>query len=145
MAPKKSVALTTIQRRGLDKLLPPEEAGAVYGTVNHHHGSEFERTHFQITQIRSSDVTGKKCIARKQSHGTAGLEQTQTNAIRRMTRRRDHLYIHRPHGESIAVFEVAVGKGSGRSLRKAPDRADSSAWPATKSACGGVRKMYRIA
>jgi len=35
MAPKKSVALTTIQRRGLDKLLPPEEAGADYGTVNH--------------------------------------------------------------------------------------------------------------
>src|SRR6516162_11807078 len=91
-----------------------------------HHGSEFERTHFQITQIRSSDVTGKKCIARKQSHGSAGLEQTQTNAIRRMTRCRDYLYIHRAHGESIAVFEVAMGKRSGRSLRKEDGRPGSA-------------------
>src|SRR6516162_4419894 len=81
------------------------------------HSGEFVRTDFQVAQVRSSDVTGKKCIARKQNHRSARLEQTQTNAVGRMTRRRDHLDLNTPQGDSITIFEVAVGKGGRCRLR----------------------------
>ena len=70
------------------------------------HAREFLRTDFRVAQVRSSDVTGKKCIAGKQSNRSARLEQTQTNAVGRMTRRCDHLDLYTPQCDSIAVFEV---------------------------------------
>jgi hypothetical protein len=85
--------------------------------------SEVACIHFLIAQIRSSDITGKKCIARKQSHRSARLEQTQANAIRRVTRCCDDLYLHTPQGYSIAVSEVEVGKNGGCSLGKQNGRA----------------------
>src|SRR5215831_11626766 len=81
------------------------------------HTGEFLRTDFQVAQVRSSDVTGKKGIARKQSHRSAKLEQTQTNAVGRMPRRCHRFDLYIPQGDSITVFEVAVGKGGGRRLR----------------------------
>src|SRR6516165_8901932 len=118
MARKKSVALTTIQRRGLDKFLPPEEAGAVYGTVNH---TSWQRVRAYQLPDHADPVfrRPRQKVYRQKTEPRERRTRTDTeNAVRRMTRCRDYLYIHRPHGESIAVFEVAVGKGSGRSLRK---------------------------
>ena len=89
------------------------------------HGSEIARARFHIAQIRPSDVTGKKRIARKQSYGSARLEQTQTNAVGRMTRCCDNLYFHIPDSYSVTVFDVAVGKGSGCSLGKQNGRTGS--------------------